>query len=372
MSSARKTVAALATVVSGLTLIIIGIVKECPLWLWLVLMLAALLVTGVLALVRTTAPTPAPSDPEVSPASGLPISPVERREQTVRDVLLPTCEPDYDFLFSATICWSPVDGSPELPPESESSLAVSAVLARAQEISATHLPNRASLTQHELAGALGTMQPAPTNHVAAMATDVTLRLPEADAVRLERMATGRKEKAIRAHACECDRREQLGKDILKDAGPALAQWLASHQDQLKQAVEQIGPPGQSSSATNNQHVSEQLVHLATPPKSVPEAETPSPATHADSESDDFHEAPTAAPAPSRTPAESFGALLDSMGLAHRDNEAGVLARYFSDAAAALGHKHAADTMRDCFDPLHRNIATGEADDRSGDAAPPLD
>lgn len=290
------------------------------------------------------------------------------------DVLLPTSEPDYDFLFSARIRWCPVDGTPELPTAGQSGLAVSAVLARAREISAMHPPNRASLTQHELAGALSTMQPGPTDHVVAMATDVTLRLSEADATRLERLATVRKEKEVWAHEreYECDRREYLGKDVLKDTGTALVWWLTKHEDQLKQAVEEIGPLAQLSSAANNRDIPEQFVHMAPHPKPVPETDVAPPGARG--EGSTGFEGATSAPAAPRAPEECFGALLDSMRVPQSHGDSGVLARYFSEAAAELGYKDAADALRDRFDLFSRGYGESDEDDHSADegdsSAPP--
>src|SRR5690606_13970414 len=74
---------------------------------------------------------------------------------------------------------------------------------------------------------------------------------------------------------ECDRREYLGKDVLKDTGSAVVWWLAKHDDQVKQAVDEIGPLAQLSSAANDRDVPERYRHMVPyPPPEAPATDRP--------------------------------------------------------------------------------------------------
>ncbi|MCH6159158.1 hypothetical protein [Streptomyces marispadix] len=397
MSSGRKTVVVFVSVIGELLLVIVGLVTHWPLWLWPVLGLL-IIVTSVL-LIRATAPPPDPLDREFSLEPDLPIPPPERREQVVADVSLPTSVPDYDFHFSATVRWCPLDAPAGAPAVSLAGLAVRAVLERARNVTAAHPPHRASLTQHELSGELGTMREDSSGRVLAMAESISLRLSDADATRLERLATVRKEEEVWTHErkYECDRREYLGKDVLKDTGSAVVWWLAKHDDQVRQAVDEIGPLAQLSSAANDRDVPARYRHMV--PYPDPESQA-GPSAYgvqyeniagngagapgsahglfANAENGFGHADGTEAPSESPTTGDRFDALLESMGVPAEHADAGALRHIFADAATTIGRGAAVDDLRERFatavdgddgDKAEGAAAEGHGDSTDGDPPP---
>lgn len=394
MSSGRKTVLAFASLLGGLVLVILGLVTDWPLWLWPVMGIP--LVVGPVLLVRATAPPPDPFGREFSLEPDLPIAPPERREQVVSDVLLPTAAPDYDFCFSATVRWCPVEAPVEAPAVSLSGLAVRTVLERARQVTASHPPHRASLTQHDLAGELGTMRRDATGRVLAMAENVTLRLSDADATRLERLATVRKEEEVWTHErkYECDRREYLGKDVLKDTGSAVVWWLAKHDDQVKQAVDEIGPLAQLSSAANDRDVPERYRHMVPYPQPEPEPANaglgdPDRVNGQSAAADGFGvfrdsqgrfaaagsgfghaEETRGADSAPRTPSDCFDALLESMDVPADHTDARTLRHILTDAAAAIGRREAAEDLRGPFAPPGGDPLDDHEDAKGDPGEPP--
>ncbi|NLU73683.1 hypothetical protein HCC61_13505 [Streptomyces sp. HNM0575] len=399
MSSGRKTVAIFASVIGGLVLVILGLVRDWPQWLWP--LLGALVIVISVLLVRATAPRPDPFDREFSLEPDLPIPPPERREQIVSDILLPTSAADYDFRFSATVRWSPLDAPSDAPAVSLGGLAVRAVLERARQVTASHPPHRASLTQHELAGELGTMRRDATGRVLAMAENVALSLSEDDATRLERLATVRKEEEVWTHErkYECDRREYLGKDVLKDTGSAVVWWLAKNDDKIKQAVDEIGPLAQLSSAANNRDVPARFRHMVPYPEPVPEElevglkasdgayerihgngfGSPLNADGGFFEDGSGHADGAGADSPPPTPGERFDDLMEAMGVPAGHRDAAVLSRLLTETATRIGRGHAVGDLPDRFHTPAEDSAgghgnpgdtNGQGRDDSTDGGPP--
>src|SRR5690606_14439687 len=91
-----------------------------------------------------------------------PVPPVNRTERHITEVALPSAWDDYDFVFSATVRWLPTDVSTDESFVNAEALAVESILTRARRITENRPPNRVSLVQHELSGALGRMEPDDT------------------------------------------------------------------------------------------------------------------------------------------------------------------------------------------------------------------
>lgn len=338
MSSGHKTVTVFLTLICGLILTIVGFCTQWPLWAWPTAAFA-LIATPVAAL-RLATRHQDPFAPEYLQEPDRPLPPVERRELRITDVALPSQLDDYDFLLSATVRWCPVAAPAHSPPVNQSGLAVEAVLERAGRITELRHPSRGSLVQHELNGALATMQEDIAGRVQAMAMEVTLTLSDQDQVRLAKLAAVRKDEAVWEHErkYEQNRRAYLGGDVLRSTGSAVVWWLHKNDDRVDKTVKDLGLLAQLTSAANNEDISERLRHLV-PSLSgqgpeEPQASDPSyrPGPHF----------PGWAPqgAASQPPQESdivhaFSQLLRAAGLSVDDAETTLLAE---QVASTLAHR----------------------------------
>ncbi|MGV9772652.1 hypothetical protein [Streptosporangium sp. NPDC003464] len=332
MGSGRRTVTAYFVVFAGLILAGLVVFTPLPPWVWAVLAP----VTGAAAFlsmrgVGRGADAAPPVEMMYSPPP-----PVEPREQRV-EVALPSMEEDYDFLFSATVRWSPTGRTMGEPGANLSGLAVDAILERAKVITRNRPPGRASLVQHELNGALGTMQSDATECVQSMAESVTLTLSDHDRQRLDRLAEIRKEKAVWEHErkYEQSKREYLGEDVLKDPGSAVVWWLAKNDDRVEKVVQDLGILAQVSSAANNQEVPECFRYL------VPWPPSPHSADEELSTPDLEHE-PSAV--------DYFGAFLDAANFPGGDPQRALFTREIADYLATYGKQEVADDLVRRFDP----------------------
>ena len=195
MGHGRNTVTLFFLLVGGAMLA--GLIYFAPWPVWASLVPVILVAAAVLGWrtfrdrSRTALPEPVPSY--------IPVAPVQRREQRVDQVALPSSVEDYDFLFSATVFWAPTRGVTDQSALNAAALAVEAILERAKEITQHRPPGRASLVQHELSGALGRIQPDASGHLQTMAESIALILSERDQERLDKLATVRKDKALWEH-----------------------------------------------------------------------------------------------------------------------------------------------------------------------------
>ncbi|QOV39632.1 hypothetical protein IM697_15295 [Streptomyces ferrugineus] len=351
MSSGQKTVSAFLSLISALLVLILGLTLHWPLWIWLsaiaVLLAAWSLATYSAIRARRSDPFP-PGSLIEQPAP----PPVERREQYVSRVPLPSREADYDFLFSARVRWTPTDPAASDQLINPGALAVQAVLARAGRITATMHPFRSSLVQHQLNAALGVMEADHDGHLHAMALEVELTLTEQDQERLDRLAAIRKDEAVWEHQrkYEQNKREYLGDDVLTSTGSAVVWWLAKNDDHVEKTVKDIGLLARLSSAANDREVDEPFRYL------VPEAYPPGPE----------HDRIMAAPDPGETPfehlatpADLFSDFFRKVGFRPGEDEAALVA---DQVAMAIASRDAvtADEIRRRFGgaqaPPHTNGA----------------
>ncbi|MDJ1132385.1 hypothetical protein [Streptomyces iconiensis] len=349
MSSGHGTVTAFFTVITGLVLVIVGLVLDWPPWVWGTVAMAF---TAAALLARRLMRRPVdPLGPEFTHEPDVPIPPPERRERVLRDVALPTSEPDYDFRFSATVRWCPLDPPRDGPPFSAAGVAVDAVLERAGALTETREPHRGSLAQHQLDGELAVMRPDSGGRVLAMAEDVTLSLSEADALRLRKLSTVRKDEVLWSHErrYERDRREYLREDVLSDTGSAVVWWLTKNDEQISKTVEDLGVLAQLSAAANNLDVPERFAHIVPHPPRPPEPDEPTEHYgHGGSALNQPGLGANGAAPPS--PADHFERLLGAMGVPAEHADSGVLARCLHEGARAVGRTEAAEAIRLRFDP----------------------
>ncbi|GGO20453.1 hypothetical protein GCM10010116_40990 [Microbispora rosea subsp. aerata] len=337
MTSGRTTVTIYLVVFVGL--ILVGLILFAPRPLWLGALVLVTLGAICFAIAKMTGRN---AEPPVTYAPP-PVEPVVRREHRITEVALPSAWDDYDFVFSATIRWSPTGvGTGESFVNAEA-LAVEAVLARARRITETRPPNRASLVQHELGGALGRMEPDETGCLRVMAESVTLTLSEDDRERLAKLASTRKENAVWEHEMryQQSRRTYLSENVLKDPGSAVVWWLAKNDDHVEKTVKDIGLLAQLSSAANNTHVPEPFLHLVPGPVSGERVAEPEPYL-ATGEASPYASVP-------RTPADHFDAFLLSLDLPERDPGRALLSRQISDVLRRHGRQDVADELSRRFD-----------------------
>ncbi|WP_234357256.1 hypothetical protein [Streptomyces sp. NBRC 110028] len=337
MTSGAKTVTVFLTILCGLLLTIVAICGNWPWWAWsalvALLLSVPLLITKIAGIRRRSLP------PELTPY--LPPVPVERREEQISHVSLPSAWDDYDFLFSATARWCPTGKPAEEPIVNPAGLAVEAVLKRARAITKDREPGWASFVQHELSGALSRMQPEPMGNLQAMAEAITLTLSEHDQERLSSLASVRKDKAVWEHQrkYEQSKREYLGDDVLKDTGSAVVWWLAKNDDQVHKAVEDLGLLAQLTSAANDTDVPERLLHLLSPPNAE------------DAEPEEADGLGTADQPLGHTgsTADHFDAFLQGMGLDAGDVRRGILTRQIAEILVTQGRNETAEELLRRFD-----------------------
>ncbi|MEV5988050.1 hypothetical protein AB0L85_24035 [Streptomyces sp. NPDC052051] len=329
MTTGCKTTTIFLTTLCGLLLTILGLTQEWPTVAWPVL---AVLLVGVPAVVfKVAAVRRGPLQVEVEEQRTDP--PIERRELHIRRVALPSKWADYDFLFSATVRWYPLDVPGIDPVLNPAGLAVETVLDRARRITEQREPGRPSLVQHELSGALSTLSPDPAGHLQAMAEDITLVLREHDQERLTQLADVRKDKAVWEHQrkYEQSKRQYLSEDVLKDTGSAVVWWLAKHDDHVEKTVADLGLLARLTSAANDTDVPERLRDLM--PR--PHGEQP----------DAYEMRETAPPVEQEPmPADLFEAFLTSMGMTEEDDRRPMVAKQFADVLRAQDQDEIAEEL----------------------------
>ncbi|MEV0407282.1 hypothetical protein [Actinoallomurus sp. NPDC050550] len=353
MSAGRNTTTLYLAVTGGL--IFVGLVLFAPWPLWISLVAAAGFGTALLFASRHAGPPSArTSRPE--PMLGYVPHPAAdvRRTRVVTDIALPTDLPDYSFLFSATVIWSPTTAITDESAINPAALAIDAVLKRAREITELRHPSHASLTRHELAGALGEMRADATGRVRAMAESVQLVLPDRDQERLDKLAAVRKEEAIWEHErkYELNKREYLGEDVLKNPGSAVVWWLARNDDQVEKTVNDIGLLAQLSSAANNGDVPEAF-HSFIPGFAASNG----------------HYSPNGSdaawsPEPKDSAADRFDALVQTAPFDERDPQCRLFARQVAGWAAEHGWQELAEDLIRRYDAPTDAEPTAEEDDGS--------
>ncbi|RBQ18086.1 hypothetical protein DP939_22245 [Spongiactinospora rosea] len=342
MSSGRHTVVIYLVVVGVVVLVGTALFAPWPWWVSLVVTVA--FVGTVIAVTRDTGPRPVRFPSQEPPQFQVPTPPpVERGEERIVNVPLPSAEDDYMFLFSATVVWAALG-----PPKGESmvnpgALAIDAVLKRAQEITQRREPGRASLVQHELGGALGTMEPDATGRLRAMAQAIDVMLSGPDQERLDRLSTARKDRAVWEHArlSEQSKRQYLGEDVLKDAGSAVVWWLARNDDQVEKTVHDIDMLTRLSYAANNKSLPEDSEHPGSG------SESPNGSAGPFLPFEDF--TPTSW-ANGASAADCFAAFLHKMNFTEGDPQSALLIRQIASHIGKHGHPEVAEELLQRFDP----------------------
>jgi hypothetical protein len=331
MSSGRNTVTVYFVIIGGVLLV--GLVYFAPWPLWATLLVAVAF--AIVVILQARAPGHRRSSLPHEPSTLYVPPPAERREQRVVQVSLPSNEEDYDFLFSATVLWSPLRFTMDEAAVNPAALALDTVLKRAREITEQREPGRASLVQHELGGVLGTMQADATGRLQAMAQSVEVTLSEHDRERLDKLAAVRKNKAVWEHErkYEQSKREYLGEDVLKDTGSAVVWWLTRNDDHVEKTVNDIGLLARLSSAANNKELPDIFQRFA-------------PGTDSEAPYLPFEDFP--AP-PGTSAVDCFGAFLRAMDFGEGDPQSALLTHQIAVLVGKYGRPEVAEEMLCRFD-----------------------
>jgi hypothetical protein len=209
------------------------------------------------------------------------VEPVDRGIRMVR-VPLPCAEPDYRFLFSATMFWRPAPNPVGMRHTNPEALALESIRMRASQVTRDQPPGDHVSVGYQLAAALGTVLPDGSGQVVVWAGDVTLSIADDDEARLTKITQLRKHEQVFEHERGLERgmRSYLRDEVLASPGTAVVWWLARHPDQVEDTARLIGPLAQLSAAAHDTPVHELLQDLVPPREpqvpshSQPALETP--------------------------------------------------------------------------------------------------
>jgi hypothetical protein len=238
-------------------LYLLALVVGLPGWVAVMLAVVLLLAVAVLskepvakpASITVQAPVtpPAPTlhaSHDLDPVFSLPPT------RTIADVRLPSASPDFQFSFSAVVHWSTVlSGSRHAD---LGSVAVDALLNRAKALTAGQQPTEEALNQHRLAALLGEPDLDDRGQVRTWATEVRLRLPEADSKHLQVLAAlhRREQTTLLERRMERDERAYLRDEVLATPGSAAVWWLVNNPGKVEQAVDILETLAQLSAVAN--------------------------------------------------------------------------------------------------------------------------
>ena len=248
MTASQRALVVAAVVVAGAYLLVV--VLSLPGW---VAPLASIVVLLGLAMVwkqEKAAPVVASAPPAPKPVDREPVF-TEPPTRTVAGIRLPSASPDYHFSFSAIVQWSPVITG--LRHADLGSVAVDALLSRAKALTAAQQPSEEALNQHRLASLLGEPDIDERGQVRTWATDIRLKLPDADHKHLQNITAlqRRAQTLLLERQLEQDKRAYLRDDVLATPGSAVVWWLANNPGEVAQCVDLLGTLTQLSAAAND-------------------------------------------------------------------------------------------------------------------------
>ena len=232
-------------------LYVLAMIVGLPGW---VAILASVIVVVVLALVwkqPDVKPPPAPPpSPPPAPRVQEPVFPGPP-SRTVSDIRLPSASADYQFSFAAVVQWSTV--LPGTRHADLGSVAVDALLQRAKAKTATLQPGDESLNQHRLAALLGEPDLDEKGQVRMWATEVRLKLPDADMKHLAHVSAlrRREQTSLLERRLEQGKRSYLKDDVLATPGSAVVWWLANNPGEVEKCVDLLDTLSRLSAAAQD-------------------------------------------------------------------------------------------------------------------------
>ncbi|MFG1628965.1 hypothetical protein [Kribbella sp. NPDC049227] len=236
-----------------LVLYVVSLVVGLPSWAAVVLTVVLLVLIAVVwkqpdeprPVVARPTPTPSVVLPDPEPVFSGPPS------RTVADIRLPSASPDFQFSFSAVVQWSTVlSGSRHAD---LGAVAVHALLERARALTATQQVTEESLNQHRLAATLGEPALDEKGQVRCWATEIRLRLPDADQKHLQHLAAlhRREQTTLLERRMEQDKRAYLKDDVFATPGSAAVWWLVNHPGEVETALGLLDTLAELSAAAND-------------------------------------------------------------------------------------------------------------------------
>ncbi|MFB6726690.1 hypothetical protein ACFCV3_41355 [Kribbella sp. NPDC056345] len=233
-------------------LYVVSLVVGLPAWAAIVLSVVLLVLLAVVwkqpeapkPVVRTVQSAPAPVVLPDPVFSGPPT-------RTVVDVRLPSASADFQFSFSAIVQWSTVlSGSRHAD---LGAVAVDALLQRARALAAELQVTEEALNQQHLAAVLGEPALDEKGQVRCWATEVRLRLPDADHKHLQHLAALHRleQTTLIERRMEQDKRAYLKEDVFATPGSAAVWWLANHPGDVENAVGLLDTLAELSAAAND-------------------------------------------------------------------------------------------------------------------------
>ncbi len=132
-------------------------------------------------------------------------------------------------------------------------VAVDALLKRARALTASQQVTEESLNQHRLAALLGEPALDDKGQVRSWATEIRLRLPDADQKHLHHLAAlhRREQTTLLERRMEQDKRAYLKDDVFATPGSAAVWWLVNHPGEVEQALGLLGTLAELSAAAND-------------------------------------------------------------------------------------------------------------------------
>jgi hypothetical protein len=236
-----------------LVLYVVCLIVGLPGWAAVVLTVVLLVLLAVVWK-QPDPPRPVVTAPPSAPSVVLPdrdpvfTGPPSR---TVADVRLPSASPDFQFSFSAVVQWSTVlSGARHAD---LGAVAVDALLERARALTATQQVTEESLNQHRLAALLGEPALDEKGQVRSWATEVRLRLPDADQKHLQHLAAlhRREQTVLLERRMEQDKRAYLKEDVFATPGSAAVWWLVNNPGEVETALGLLDTLAELSAAAND-------------------------------------------------------------------------------------------------------------------------
>jgi hypothetical protein len=236
-----------------LVLYVVSLIVGLPAWAAVVLTLVLLV---LLAVVWKQPDEPRPAATKQAPAPSVVLPDPEPvfsgpPSRTVADVRLPSASPDFQFSFSAVVQWSTVlSGSRHAD---LGAVAVDALLERARALTVRQQVTEESLNQHRLAALLGEPALDEKGQVRSWATEVRLRLPDADQKHLQHLAAlhRREQTTLLERRMEQDKRAYLKDDVFATPGSAAVWWMVNHPGEVETALGLLDTLAELSAAAND-------------------------------------------------------------------------------------------------------------------------